>query len=174
MEDLRVYVASTFWELEDFRSAAERAIRRLGHQPEMLHRLDGLSDVEIVSLLRERVSECDAVIVIVGLGRGSVPQVPGLEALSFTRIEYDAASKGRLPLLVFHTNTESKPPRPGLPNETETRIRSENEWVDRFRRSQLQAHVVQRFEDMEEFEAAVTVAIAKLEAALRRDPPGTG
>ena len=105
---MRVYVASTYIELEHYRQAAERVIRALGHEPEMLNALDGLSDDEVVIELSLRVGSCDCEVVIVGSGRGSIPKVSGLVGSSFIEVEYRAARLHNLARLVFHVQSEAK------------------------------------------------------------------
>jgi hypothetical protein len=68
---------------------------------------------------------------------------------------------------VFHIAGEAKPSRDYLPLDTQTEIRGENVWVERFKKGQLEAHVTKRFEDVEEFEGALATALVHLQAATR-------
>jgi hypothetical protein len=62
---------------------------------------------------------------------------------------------------------EPEPARSDLPPDTKQAIRIENAWVDRFKNGQLEAHVTQRFETCEAFEAALAAALVHLDAATR-------
>jgi Domain of unknown function (DUF4062) len=168
---VRVYVASTYFELGHFREAAEHVIRTLGHEPEMLNALDGLSDEAVVAELRRRVGLCDCVVVVVGLGRGSTPKMTELEDSSFTAVEYETASRHQLPILVFHVRGKTKSIRGDLPFDIQAAIRSENVWVERFKETQLNTHVIKVLEHVEEFQAALAAALIQLES-VRKDSAG--
>lgn len=162
---MRVYVASTYLELGYFREAAEQVIQGLGHEPEMLDVLGGLSDQEVVAELRRRVERCDCLVVVVAFGRGSTPKMTGLEDSSFTAVEYEAASRHKIPILVFHVQGEAKSIRENLPFEIQAAMRSENVWVERFKKGQLATHVTKILEDVEEFQSALAAALIQLESA---------
>lgn len=162
---MRVYVASTYLELGHFREAAERVIQRLGYEPEMLDALDGLSDQEVVAELRRRVERCDCLVVVVGSGRGSTPKMTGLEDSSFTVVEYEAASRHQIPILVFHVQGEARSIRGDLPLNIQAAMRSENVWVERFKKGQRETHVTKILEDVEEFQSALAMALIQLESA---------
>ena len=99
---MKIYIPSTFLELWSYRRKAQIELIGRGYEVEVLSSLEGLSDAEIVSVLRARVVECDALVLLVGERRGSVPEVNGLEDSSFTKVEYDAALEANLPILIFH------------------------------------------------------------------------
>jgi hypothetical protein len=125
----------------------------------MLDALDALSDEEVVAELKSRVARCDCLVVIVGFGRGSTPELTGLEDSSFTAVEYETASRHHIPILVFHIQSEAKPIRVDLSLDIQAAIRSENVWVEQFKKRQLETHITKTLKDLDEFQTALVDAL---------------
>ena len=56
---------------------------------------------EIVEILRDRISQCDAVICLLGFVYGESPAEGTVRPRSYTQIEYDVARELEKPVFVF-------------------------------------------------------------------------
>lgn len=85
------------------------------------------------------------------------PGVDGLEDSSFTAVEYETASRHHIPS--FPYPGEAKPVRGDLSLDIEAAIRSENVWVEQFKKRQLETHITKTLKDVEEFQTALADAL---------------
>src|SRR5512143_3935458 len=96
----RIYVSSTFSDLEEYRKQVSLALRRLGHEDVALEYYVA-EDKRPLDLCLSDVAACDGDIVI-GAGRyGYVPQENNPEGHSITEREYRKALDERKPCLIF-------------------------------------------------------------------------
>lgn len=103
----RVFVASTGRDLMECREAVIEALRGLdGYEPVSMDRFSARPD-KAVDYCRERVSQCDLFIGIIGHLYGSRPQ--GMQE-SFTQLEYREAKNQNLPRLMFVAAPEFRLP----------------------------------------------------------------
>jgi hypothetical protein len=148
---MRVYLSSTFEDLELHRVAASEAIRRLGHQVVQMEDY-GSANVTPLQKVVEDVRSCDAFVGIYAWRRGSVPEeadqpsVPRLKNArigdsSFTEWELAAAQAGKNTVLLFILEENAPwPPHfiEGL--EDSKKFDRVKAFRDGIRRSQLVAH----------------------------------
>ncbi len=83
----KVFLSSTFTELQDHRQAAAEAIERAGHQCIRMEAFPA-SDRSIEEFCRDKVRECDWFVLLIGRFYGT--RAPGLE-ISYTEREFQAA-----------------------------------------------------------------------------------
>ena len=148
---MKVFVASTYTDLLDYRAAATRAILMASGLPEdMLYwPAEGSEPLE-ASLRRLRAS--DLMILILAHTYGAVAADTDK---SITEHEFDAAAEARIPMLAFRVDPDHLwPPRFV---ETDPVVRGRLEaFIDR-----VDAHVVrQQFTTPESLEVALTHALA--------------
>jgi hypothetical protein len=124
---MRVFVSSTFEDLAEYRTAAIRALRELGHDVVAMEEFTAAS-LPPLQTVRERLRRCDAYIGIFGWRYGFIPDEPAdlelarsVEGLqphgaggdsSITHLEYLFAREKDLPVLAFLLD-ESVPWPPG-------------------------------------------------------------
>jgi len=93
----KVFLSSTFIDMEDYRTAAFEAIEQHGHQCTRMETFPAASR-EIPEFCREKVSECDVFVLILG-GLYGTP-IPSRN-ISYTEDEFDAAEELKKDHLVF-------------------------------------------------------------------------
>lgn len=94
----KVFLSSTARDLADYRQAVYEAIHRLDGFHCVRMEDFGARDTVADTFCREKVAECDLVVLLAGLCYGSRPQ--GVEE-SYTQQEYRAAVEAQVPRLVF-------------------------------------------------------------------------
>ena len=100
---LRVFISSTAEDLRDWRLAARDVVLDLGWHPELLNEHGGADARPTVKMCRERLADCDLVVLLVAFRRGWVPDVDagGDGMQSITAIELAQARELGIPVLVF-------------------------------------------------------------------------
>src|SRR2546430_682004 len=93
----KVFLSSTFLEMEEYRKAAAEAIDQYGYQCIRMETFPA-SDRAIVDFCRARVAECDIFVLILGQFYGT--PIPNRD-ISYTEDEFDAAVDLKKPCLVF-------------------------------------------------------------------------
>jgi len=106
---MRIYVSSTFRDLEAYRSACVRVLRQLGH--EVISMEDYVAESSIaVEKVVEDVKRCDLYVIIVAWRYGYIPEVERVTVevagatkgeTSVTHYEYLAAAQGNVKRLAF-------------------------------------------------------------------------
>ena len=105
----RVFLSHTS-ELREFPAGgsyvavAERAVSACGHVVVDMAGFPAADQVP-AQLCRERVQSCDVYVGILGTRYGS--PVVGAPGMSYTELEFDAATQARLPRLVFVLDTDT-------------------------------------------------------------------
>jgi hypothetical protein len=94
----RIYISSTYEDLEAERRAVRRAILRLGHHPVSMEDYPADSRPALERCVVD-VRSCDGYVGIVGWRYGHVPETSG--GLSITHCEYRTARDSRLPCYLF-------------------------------------------------------------------------
>jgi Domain of unknown function (DUF4062)/inactive STAND len=143
----KVYISSTFEDLEVERQTAIETVREFGHH---VVAMEGYSAATMPSLdkCQRDVAECEAYIGIVGWCYGSIPEG---QTKSFTHLEYEEATKKELPRLIFFLDTE-----PPVPKNDEQR--RELDAVIRFR-DELGRHTIAKFKTAEQLAKKISQAI---------------
>src|SRR5437764_4770506 len=93
----KVFLSSTFLEMEEYRKAAAEAIDQYGYQCIRMETFPA-SDRAIPDFCRARVAECDVFVLILGQFYGT--PIPNRN-ISYTEDEFDAAVELKKPRLVF-------------------------------------------------------------------------
>jgi len=94
---LRVYVSSTFSDLQEHRQAVCESILRAGAQPVVMEQF-GASSEPPREVCRDQVRHSDVMVLVVGHRYGAV--LPG-EDISITEFEFSTARKFGVPILAF-------------------------------------------------------------------------
>jgi Domain of unknown function (DUF4062) len=100
MNRTRIFVSSTFFDLEQVREDIRTTITQLGHEP-LLNEYPSfpvLPDLDTVENCKKAVRSCDLFVLIVGGRRGSLDPASGK---SVTNVEYEAAVQGGIDCFVF-------------------------------------------------------------------------
>lgn len=104
---LRAFVSSTFKDLEEHRSFVIAALRRAGINVDPMEAWTAASQEPKV-FSQERLDGCDLCVLLVGLRRGHVPEG---ETRSITQLEYEAARRQGIDVLVFLLDEDAPWPR---------------------------------------------------------------
>jgi sugar/nucleoside kinase (ribokinase family) len=122
-----VFLASTFTDLTEYRSAVAAAIRGIGHEVESMEDFGAAPRPPLDECLR-RVSQSDVLVCVVGASYGSVAH----DGMSYTEAEARHAHRVRIPVLAYLLSEE----RPVLPRfvaygEDRRRLQNFKEWLGR-------------------------------------------
>ena len=102
---MRVFIASTFLELKDYRYAAARTIEGLGHQVEMVEKYRYTDRKKIADICKSILRTCHACVLIIGREWGSGLEPQKLSELigspSYTMIEFREAVKANIPVFSY-------------------------------------------------------------------------
>lgn len=108
---LRVFISSTFRDLQDYREAAFKAIHSLGgYSDDMIYWSADERDGATHSV--ERVKQCDLLVLILAHRYGYIPEG---EKLSVTEMEYRTARESDIPIMAFFVDENI----PWLPQHVE-------------------------------------------------------
>ena len=155
----RFYVSSTFQDLENYRKEVYRTLRRLGHDAIAMEDYVA-SDVRPVSKCIADVSSCDCYIGIVAWRRGHIPDSDNPHHSSITELEYEQATSGKKPRLIFLLSPAALWPEQFRCEESDASVRDASLPF----RDRLQAnHVVSTFETVLDLALLVAIAIRKWE-----------
>ena len=88
----RIYVSSTFSDLEDYRKQVSLALRRLGHE-DVAMELYVAEDERPLDKCLDDVASCNLYVGIFAWRYGYVPQEDNPEGLSITELEYRKAQE---------------------------------------------------------------------------------
>ncbi len=105
----RVYISSTFKDLEAERGAAFEAVRWTDHQPRGMEYY-GASERRPLDVCLSDVASCQAYVGIIGWRYGYRPAEGG--GKSFVRLEYEAAAAAGLRRLLYLSGEHLRPERP--------------------------------------------------------------
>ena len=148
----RIFLSSTFNDLREYRAAADRTLRQLGH--------DVISMEDYVAEDRRPqdktladIAAADLYLGIVGWRYGHIPTEDNPDERSITEIEYRHAQKLRKPTLIFLVEKDA--PWPVDDVEFDRRDR-----LEAFREELSRARVVSFFTSVTEFTAKLAEAIA--------------
>lgn len=168
---MKVFVSSTAHDLADFRTAAIRALRRLGHEVVAMEEFTAAASFPLSRVLK-LVREVDAYILLVAWRYGFVPDCSKVVDLpdtgddpspkSITEWEYLAAKENpERPVLAFILS-ETAPWPPQYMDGFTTEAAGDPGSLDRiraFRAALMREHIVSFFSREDELEALVGAAI---------------
>jgi hypothetical protein len=99
-----VFLSSTFHEMREYRAAAAEAVDQFGYRCVRMETFPA-KDREIAGFCRDRLRDCDVVVVILGRFYGTpIPQ----RDISYSEDEFDAASELGKTILVFEPERGAK------------------------------------------------------------------
>ena len=93
----KIYISSTYLDLKDYREAAYKAVRQLGHQAICMEDYVACDERSVDKCLND-VRSCDAYIGILAWRYGFIPKG---EDKSITHLEYEAAQEKKIPCFIF-------------------------------------------------------------------------
>jgi hypothetical protein len=103
----KAFVSSTFEDLKEHRKAVIASLRKAGIFVDPMEDWTAATD-EPKKFSQDRVKDCDLCVLLVAFRRGHVPEG---EELSITELEYQAAVRSGIDILVFMLREDSPWPR---------------------------------------------------------------
>jgi hypothetical protein len=103
----RAFVSSTYKDLKEHRSHVIKSLRKAGFTVDPMEDWTAATD-EPKQFSQDRVKGCDLCVLVVGFRRGHIPMGHNL---SITQLEYEAALKLGIDVLVFMLEEEAPWPR---------------------------------------------------------------
>jgi Domain of unknown function (DUF4062)/TIR domain len=153
----RIYIASTYTDLKDYREAAYVALRRLGHQSVAMEGWEASDQAPLEKSL-EAVRQSDVIVFLVAWRYGYVPFG---EQRSITELELETARKAQIPCLIFLAPDEVSWPQEYIDKDV-TNIR-------RFRERLLSEYLVGFFRSPDQLAHEVAVSLHHWVASGARD-----
>ena len=158
----KIYVSSTFNDLEEHRRKISQVIRRAGHDDVAMEYYVA-EDKRPIDRCLEDVGNCDLYIGIFAWRYGWQPKKNNRRKLSITEMEYRQAVKTSTKCLIFLL--DGKAPWPGdLIDDNKTRIK-------KLREELAETHGGDRFKSIDELCRIVSEAIQKWEKESGVSPP---
>lgn len=96
----KVYVSSTFKDLEEHRSAVKATLERAGFDVECMEKYPAFDERPKDKCLAD-VAECDYYVLIAAWRYGFQPEDDNPRSLSITHLEYEEAVRLKKPCLAF-------------------------------------------------------------------------
>jgi len=115
----RVYISSTFTDLQDERRACRDAIRDLGHFPVGMEDY-GAADERPLEYCLKDVRSCEVYVGIIAWKYGFCPDGT---MKSITQSEYEAARTNKIPCYILMLAEDAMWPRSRIPDDDQPRIR---------------------------------------------------
>jgi hypothetical protein len=154
----RVYVSSTYADLEAHRSAVYVALRALRHDVIAMEDYVATDERPLARCLRD-VAECDLYVGLLAWRYGFIPYTANAEDRSITEHEYRQAGRSGIPRLMFLADNDAPWP-PSLMDAT-TGEGSRGRRIDEFRRQVSVDSVVSFFNSPETLARLVSVAVQR-------------
>jgi hypothetical protein len=153
MKDMeKVYISSTYDDLQKEREAAAQAVRRLGHQPIAMEDYVATDQRPVDKCLQD-VRNCDAYVGIFAWRYGYIPD--GYDK-SITHLEYEAARKAKIPCLIFLLDENAPWPVKYVARG------EERQKIDQLRGELKKKHVVSIFKNADELCGLVSAAVSRI------------
>jgi hypothetical protein len=146
----KVYVSSTFLDLQDCREQVMRVLRAMGHE-DMAMEYYVAEDQRPVDKCLSDVAACDLYVGIFAWRYGWVPKENNPDQLSITELEYRQAVKTSKPCLIFFLEGRAPWP-PDFIDDDKTQIK-------KFRNELNEKHVIAYFKSAENIDSVVATAI---------------
>lgn len=159
-----VYLSSTFADLERYRWAVYRALRRAQYDVKAMEDYVARDDRMVDACLRD-VSQADLYIGVVAHRYGFVPEDHNPEGLSITHLEYRKAREAKKPVLIFLL--EPSAPWDDRFTDSKTGDNDAGARIAGFR-ADLERLASGRFREPADLVEKVLASVALEEAAMRR------
>ena len=151
----RIYVSSTFDDLQEYRNAVSAALRRLGHEDVAMEYYVA-EDKRPLDRCLEDVESCDAYVGIFAWRYGYVPGAGNPDQLSVTELEYRRARATGKTCMIFLISENASWPRAKMEITATGRIEA-------LRRELMSSTVVDTFENVDELTRKVSEAVINWE-----------
>lgn len=161
----RVFVSSTFTDLESHRAAVREGIRQLGLIDVAMENLGARDERPKDECLRLVQKESDLFVGIYAHRYGFVPEGDGI---SITESEYEAATLGNLPRFIYLVDTD----HPWLPRYIDQGASSKR--LEKFRHKLLATHICQKFTTEDQLTARVVADLGRHQAMRQTARVGPG
>lgn len=118
----RVFISSTFEDMQEYRNAARDALTSIEHLPIGMEHFVAETQSSLDVCLAN-VRRCDLLILLIGMRYGSIDKNMGK---SFTELEYEEAKRNNTPILVFIINEQKCPVLPIYIDTDEKAVKLKN------------------------------------------------
>jgi TIR domain/Domain of unknown function (DUF4062) len=152
----RIYVSSTFEDLEPHRRKVSMTLHRLGHEDIAMDYYVA-EDKRPLDRCLSDVASCDVYVGILAWHYGYVPRLNNPEERSITELEYRKAQANGIPCLIFLLSEEALWPR----SKQDKGIAAER--IEAFRQELLARHVISFFENPDDLARQVNEAVVNWE-----------
>lgn len=150
----KIYVSSTYNDLQEYRAQVERVIRRMGHEDVAMEYYVA-EDQRPVDRCLSDVAACDLYIGIFAWRYGWIPKKNNRKKLSITEMEYRQAEKTNKKILIFLLSDEAPWQRKFMDKDTTA--------IEKLRDEASEAHGCEIFKSADELGRKVAEAIYKWE-----------
>ncbi len=154
MTKKRVYVSSTFIDLEKYRLRVKEVLERAGYDVEAMEKYPAF-DQRPKDKCLEDVAQCDYYVLIVAHRYGYVPPADTRKKKSITELEYDEAIVKKKPVLAFLLNED----QPWAPKMMDANSLSAKSAIGAFRKHLQESHGVSFFTTEDNLATAVLEAL---------------
>ena len=166
----KVYISSTYGDLINYREAAYRALRRLGH--------DAIAMEDYVATDQRPLAKClddvagvDAYIGIFAWRYGYIPDEGNPEGKSITELEYRQAQKHQKPCFIFLLQKDAKWSLEQTDVFTEAGERGER--INKLRQELGETKLVSFFKSPDNLASLVSAAVARWERENNQEIQGS-
>lgn len=113
----KIYVSSTYLDLQEHRAQVERVIRRMGHEDVAMEYYVAEDQRPVAKCLAD-VAACDVYVGIFAWRYGWGPKENNPKELSITEMEYQEADAAKKPCLIFLLSDDAPWPRKQMDKDT--------------------------------------------------------
>lgn len=153
----RVYVSSTFTDLERHRAAVIAALRRAGHELAVMEDYPAFDERPAEKCVHD-VASCDVYVGIVAFRYGFIPPQNNPESASITEMEYIAARDKKR--LIFQLHPDA--PWPRRFSDEVSGEAERGRLIERFRSRLSSEHGNRYFDSPEDLATQVLAAVSSL------------
>ena len=166
----KVYISSTYGDLINYREAAYRALRRLGHDAIAMEDYVATDQRPLAKCL-EDVARVDAYIGIFAWRYGYIPDEENPEGKSITELEYCQAQKHQKPCFIFLLNEDT----PWMPKFTDshTGAGEGGERINQLRQELGKTKLVSFFKSPDGLASLVSAAVANWVLSSNKETQGS-
>lgn len=169
---MRIYVSSTWDDLQDYRRAVYAQLRKLGHDAIGMEDYVASDQRPLARCLAD-VAASDVYVGIFALRYGYIPRKDNPRRRSITELEYRAAVAAKKECLVFLLDADA--PWPATRMDSYTGEGDRGALIEGLRARLRERHVVSTFQNPDRLAADVGAAVYRVEAArtVMVTPPPT-
>jgi hypothetical protein len=150
----RIYVSSTFSDLEEYRAAVGKALRRLGHDDVAMEYYPAGDERPLHRCLSD-VESCDLYVGIFAWRYGYIVQENNPQGRSITEFEYRTAQRQGIPCLIFLLSEEAPWPMVKVDKG------AASDQIESLRKELRSRHTVSMFTNADELARQVNEAVVE-------------